>query len=102
MGRLEQQLRDVEAGLAAAVRRYHLRAQLIRLLSGVAGSVVLSVVGAGAGPLDWRALGPLALGALWTQLRAIWPTVPWDLLQQQLGLSSGSAAAQTPQPGTVP
>jgi hypothetical protein len=83
MGRLEAGLRDVDELLAEELRNAHMSAQLRRLVLGVLGSVVVTLT-VGAGPLDWRAVASVALGALWTQVRAAFPTIPWDLVQGEL------------------
>lgn len=91
MGRLEAELREVEADVAEQVRRWHLRAQLLRLAAGVAAAILVSLKQGGPGPLDWQAIASVAGGALWTQVRAIWPTVPWDMLRDWLDLPAGTA-----------
>jgi hypothetical protein len=98
VGRLEQYLRGVEADVAAEIRAAHLRRQLGRLAAGVAVAVALSLSG-GPGTWDLKAIIPVATGALWTQVRAIWPTVPWDLIVEHLHLPPASAAAPA---GTAP
>jgi hypothetical protein len=108
IGRLEQYLKGVEAAVAAEIRNAHLRKQLGRLAVGVIVSVAWSLSHGGPGPLDWKAIVPIAGSALWTQLRAIWPTIPWDVIAEHLNLptaptvlrSSPTGMAQNPPPGT--
>lgn len=91
MGRLEAKLEHVEAGLADAVRRYHVRAQLGQLAAGVIGSLVLSLTPGGPGPLDWKTLAPLVVSAVSIQVRAQFPRVPLDLVLSRLGWKSPAA-----------
>jgi len=93
MGRLAAELRHVEGGLAAEIRRHNLIAQLRRLGVGVVVSVAWSLSRGGPGPLDWKTLAPLVVAAASTQLAKRWPTVPWDMLRVRLGLPAGTAVA---------
>jgi len=68
------------AEAAAAWRKYHIAAQLSRLVSGVAGSVVLAAVHGGVS--DWTSLVPVATGAFWATLAQIWPGIPWMLARK--------------------
>lgn len=95
VGRLEQYLKGVEADVAAEIRSAHLRQQLGRLAVGVVVAVALSLSG-GPGTWDLKVIIPVAATALWTQLRAIWPTVPWDLIAEHLNLPSAPSTSTTP------
>jgi len=84
------------AEAAAAWRKYHIAAQLARLVSGVVGTVVLAV--AHGGVTDWTSLVPVATGALWAGLAEIAPGVPWLLLISKFHLGGQPAS---PPPGGV-
>lgn len=94
IGRLEQYLKGVETDVAAEIRSAHLRKQLGRLVVGVVVAVALSLSG-GPGTWDLKAVLPVAVGALWTQLRAIWPTIPWNVIAEHLNLPTAPAAPPT-------
>lgn len=91
VGRLEDYLKDVETEVAAEIRNAHLQQQLGRLALGVIVAVALSLSG-GPGTWDLKVIVPVAITALWTQLRAIWPTIPWDLIAGHLNLPPAAAA----------
>lgn len=99
MGCLEEDLRHVKQDLAEEIRTYHVRAQLERLALGVLASVVVTLT-AGAGPLDWRAVVSVLLGALATQVRAVLPTVPMHLVRDQIEQPGAAPAATTPGGGS--
>ncbi|NUS04726.1 MAG: hypothetical protein HOV97_19460 [Nonomuraea sp.] len=82
------------AEVAAAWRRYHIAAQLTRLVSGVLGSVLLAAVHGGV--TDWTSLVPVATGALWAGLEQIWPQVPWKMLLRRGARSTGAATVADP------
>jgi hypothetical protein len=65
------------AEAAAAWRKYHVAAQLARLVSGVVGSVLWTAQHGGVH--DWTGLVFVAGGAFWATLAQIWPGVPWLL-----------------------
>ena len=98
LGRLEADLRHVEASIADDIRRAHLVKQASRILLGAAVSVAMTLAG-GAGPWDLKAIVPIAAAALWTQLRAAAPSIPWDVVSEWLDLP---AADQAPSPATTP
>jgi hypothetical protein len=78
---LTKRVRLLEAELGADWRRYHIAAQLTRLASGVAGSVLWTVLHGSVH--DWTGLVPVATAALWATLAQIWPQVPWLLLRDR-------------------
>lgn len=80
------------AEAAAAWRKYHVAAQLGRLVSGVIGTVVLAAL---HGTGDWTGLVPVATGAFWATLAEIWPGVPWLLVRKRFHLG-GRQSAPTP------
>lgn len=83
MSRLGRHVAQIEAqfgaDVAAAWRRYHIAAQATRLVSGVAGSVLLAVLHGGVH--DWTGLVPVVTGAVWATLASMWPQVPWKLIR---------------------
>ena len=99
VGRLEDYLKGVETEVAAEIRNAHLQQQLGRLALGVLVAVILSLSG-GPGTWDLKAVIPVAASALWTQLRAIWPTIPWDLIAAHLNLPAATSPTST-MPGGV-
>lgn len=74
------------AEAAAAWRKYHIGAQVARLVSGIVGTVVLAVVHGGV--TDWTSLVPVVTGALWAGLAEIAPGVPWSLLRDRFHLGN--------------
>jgi len=86
---LTKRVRQLEAELGADWRRYHIAAQLIRLASGMVGSVLWAVLHGGVS--DWTGLVPAATAALWATLAQIWPQVPWLLLRNRLHLDAPTA-----------
>lgn len=102
MGRLEADLRHVEASIANGIRRAHLAKQISRILLGAAVSVAMTLAG-GAGPWDLKAVLPIAAAALWTQIRAAAPSVPWDTVREWLDLPEDAPpAAPSPRGTTAP
>ncbi|QOR55825.1 MAG: hypothetical protein YHS30scaffold324_57 [Catenulispora phage 69_17] len=98
MSALTKRFRLLEAELGADWRRYHVAAQLARLVSGVVGTVLWAVLHGGVS--DWTGLVPVATGALWATLAQIWPGVPWLLARRWL--RAGRPPAPTGQPGAAP
>lgn len=90
MSALTKRFRALEAEFGTAWRRYHVTAQLARLVSGVVGSVMWTVLHGSVH--DWTGLVPVATAALWATLAQIWPQVPWLLLRNRLG---GGQSAET-------
>ena len=78
------------AEAAAAWRKYHVTAQLARLVSGIVGTVVLAVVHGGV--TDWTSLVPVVTGALWAGLAEIAPGVPWLLFASRFHLGGQPSA----------
>jgi hypothetical protein len=97
MGRVETLLRDVDEELAKELRDAHVRDQIKIIVAGVLGTVVTALTG--AGPLDWKAIAVLAGAALWTQIRASFPKVPLDLVQQELELRRPAPKSGVTTPG---
>lgn len=93
MSALTKRVRLLEAEFGTAWRRYHVAAQLGRLVSGVIGSVLWTLLHGSVH--DWTGLVPVATGALWATLAQIWPQVPWLLLRDKVHLG-GQATAPPP------
>lgn len=91
MSALSKRAAEVEARFgaeaAAAWRKYHVTAQLTRLIAGVVTAVVLAAL---HGVSDWTDLAPVAATALWATLEQMWPQVPWKLVLNRF------AAQKTP------
>lgn len=100
-GRIETELSHVEASIADGIRRAHLVKQVARILLGAAVSVAMTLSG-GAGPWDLKAIVPIAAAALWTQLRAAAPSVPWDVVSDWLDLPVKTPPAPPAPPATTP
>jgi hypothetical protein len=116
---LSKRAAEVEARFgseaAAAWRKYHVTAQLTRLIAGMVSAVVLAAL---HGVSDWTDLAPVAVAALWATLEQMWPQVPWKLVLNRFGAqkplpatggyitwSASSTPAPTPPtapPGSVP
>jgi hypothetical protein len=83
---LSKRAAEVEARFgaeaAAAWRKYHITAQLTRLIAGVVSAVVLAAL---HGVSDWTDLAPVAVAALWATLEQMWPQVPWKLVLNRFG-----------------
>jgi len=92
---LSKRAAEVEARFgaeAAAVwRKYHIAAQLARLVGGFAGSVVLGALHGGVH--DWTSLVPVATTALWATLTQMFPQVPWLLVRNWAARMPASPAS---------
>jgi hypothetical protein len=72
----------LEASILAAFKRYHVRAQVTRFLTGFVLTLVATL--AAGTPGSVQAVGPVAVAAAWTVAREVWPTIPWPLVQAEL------------------
>lgn len=94
MSALSARVAQIEARFGAEVaaewRKYHVKAQLGRLVSGVVGTVLLAVLHGGV--TDWTSLVPVVTGALWAALEQMFPQVPLKLLMDKFHLGGQPTA----------
>ena len=86
----------LEAALEREWRRYHVRAQITRFLSGFVLTLLATL---SSGTYSWTvsAIAPVVVATAWTVAREMWPTLPWATVQKQL-----RAVEPTKPPGSAP
>ena len=76
-------LSALETRLSQDFARYHVRAQVTRLVVGVASAFALQLA-TGTANLGWKAALATLFGIVVTTARQIWPTLPWNLVTDHL------------------
>lgn len=95
-------LRTIEHRLAADYRQYHVRAQITRVVAAAAVAVLWPLTSDGAGPLDLRALLPLAWGAASVAIRSQLRTALQKTAVEHLQDAQEEAATPSPRPSATP
>lgn len=88
-------LEILERNLTRAKIRYHVDAQIRRVVGVFAGALAVQLA---TGTHDWTWKGLLAVGAAaaYATARQIWPTVPWSLVLHHVGVQMAREAAGAP------
>jgi hypothetical protein len=90
-------LQALESALTKDFRRYHVAAQVQRLVGGSVSTFAVEVAAGGIHDWSVKALVAAAVGAVWTTARLQWPSVPWGLVASHL-----RAAKDAEQPNPAP
>lgn len=91
----------LEKRLAEDFTRYHVRAQALRFIAGVASTFARQLA-TGTSDIGWKAALSALFGIAVTTGRQIWPTLPWNLVTDHLHAAQAAEIAPRTGPAATP